>query len=474
MPGAGLQGRRDVPEPEVMADDDNNSRYRSNDPSSRGPAQSEPANDPLVELARLIGRSDPFSEIARDSRPSAPRDTGAAYRSEPPPHYGSDTTTRAGNDPSPRYGVEPPPPRYNADTTPRYSTDRAPGYGDEQPAHGEWPGMPMPPQQPYPPADPFALPSLLHTPMVPAPGEQHYDTASFPDPRGRPGLDRKPDLPGFETPAYPPESEPPPFPHALYPDEPESGHMPAPHDDDFYDDAPRSGRRKGLMTVVAVLGLAVIGTAGAFGYRSFYSVARTSSPPPVIRASGEPSKVAPPPAVADQSSNKINYDRFGDRGKDEQVVVREEKPVDSKDLARFSVPRTVVPGAPTAGSASAQPPDGGNAAMNTAPSALGEPKRVRTVQIRPDQPVMPSVPQSAVASAPIPLAPPRQANAAEPPAEMAPPPQSSRAAVSSRSSTRVAARAALPPESTANAPLSLSPNGNNALPPPAGRESARA
>ena len=46
--------------------------------------------------------------------------------------------------------------------------------------------------------------------------------------------------------------------------------MPAPHDDEFYDDAPRGGRRRGLLTVVAVLGLAVVGTAGAFGYRSLF------------------------------------------------------------------------------------------------------------------------------------------------------------------------------------------------------------
>ena len=58
----------------------------------------------------------------------------------------------------------------------------------------------------------------------------------------------------------------------------------------------------------------------------------------MIRASGEPSKVAPPPASADQTASKFSYDRFGDRGKDEQVVVREEKPVDTKDLARSSVP----------------------------------------------------------------------------------------------------------------------------------------
>ena len=38
---------------------------------------------------------------------------------------------------------------------------------------------------------------------------------------------------------------------------------------------------------------------------------------------------APPPPTADQSQSagKFSYDRFGDAGKDEQVVRREEKPV---------------------------------------------------------------------------------------------------------------------------------------------------
>ena len=71
-----------------------------------------------------------------------------------------------------------------------------------------------------------------------------------------------------------------------------------PHADGFYDDQPRSGRRKGLLTVVAVFGLAVIGTAGAFGYRTMVRSSGSSAPPPVIRASVEPSKVAPPVARA--------------------------------------------------------------------------------------------------------------------------------------------------------------------------------
>src|SRR5262249_19020340 len=110
------------------------------------------------------------------------------------------------------------------------------------------------------------------------------------------------------------------------------GGMPSPHRDEFYDDRPRGGGRKGALTVAAVMALAVLGPAGAFGYRSIFSGSQSVAPPPVIRASGEPSKVAPPPSEADQTVNKFSYDRFGDRGKDEQVVLREEKPLDPKDL----------------------------------------------------------------------------------------------------------------------------------------------
>ena len=48
--------------------DDNNARYRSNDPYGRGPAAAGPASDPLAELARLIGQNDPFSEYATRRR----------------------------------------------------------------------------------------------------------------------------------------------------------------------------------------------------------------------------------------------------------------------------------------------------------------------------------------------------------------------------------------------------------------------
>jgi hypothetical protein len=182
----------------------------------------------------------------------------------------------------------------------------------------------------------------------------------------------------------------------------------------------------------------------------------------VIRASGEPSKVAPPPATPDTSASKFSYDRFGDAGKDEQVVKREEKPV---DLAKAApAPRTAFPAAPVPNSA--KPP--GTTATANPPSAIGEPRRVRTVPIRPDQGN-----ETTPAQQPMSVAPPRQANAAAsatgsngsaPVADNSAPP---RAAASQRApASRVASRAA--PAPAANAPLSLAPD--NSLPAPSAQE----
>ena len=114
-----------------------------------------------------------------------------------------------------------------------------------------------------------------------------------------------------------------------------SGRAPSPPPlDEYYDDAPQGGRRKGLITVAAVFMLAVVGTAGAFGYRTWFGGPSVKPAPAVIRASAEPAKVAPPAPAVDPNANKISYDRFGDRGQNEKVVLREEKPVDIRDATR--------------------------------------------------------------------------------------------------------------------------------------------
>jgi hypothetical protein len=378
--------------------------------------------------------------------------TGYQYGARTTPQFGADAQHNDGAaphdnaDPAPQ-DIHEPAPRDTSDPTEAR-------YGDDPRA--DWPGSPSDPLAPLPPMPPPA-------PKLSAPDD--FDIRAYPDPRVR--MEQA----GFYTrrssidpSAYPLESELQSLARqAVYPQEPDSGPMPSPHADEFYDDDRPANRRRGLLTVAAVLALAVVGTAAAFGYRSLVTGAGSSAPPPVIRASGEPTKVAPPPAQPDPSAGKFSYDRFGDRGKDEQVVAREEKPVDAKDLARSVVPRTVLSGAPTANTA---PNNVGPNAV--APSALGEPRRVPTVRIKPDQ-VEPAITPQTVASAPMAAAPPT--NIAPPPAAALPdsrPPANSR----TQPPPRVAARPAPSPAAApaANAPLSLAPDG--AAPPPAGSAAA--
>ena len=444
--------------------DDSNARYRTNDPYRRGPAQTAPASDPLAELARLIGQNDPFAEFGRDTRPP-PRDNAARhYPGEPAPHYGD--------------APEP----YGGEAVPRYQRDYPPPYANE-PAPEEWPQAAAPAHPAAPlPADPLALPlpKILQRPE-PEPAQRYAD-AHHPEPGPE---DYPADHPGFAPMVHPSAADRhQPAPQALYPHDPDAGSMPPPHGDEFYDDAPRGGRRRGLMTVTAVLALAVIGTAGAFGYRSLFGSGGAASPPPVIRASNAPSKVAPPPASTDQAASRFSFDRFADRGKDEQVVARQEKPVDPRDLARSSAARAPVPSGPAAGSTPPARPSANAAAPDAKrnpPSALGEPRRVRTVPIRPDQPDTAARSQAIAA---MPPAPARQtqvaaAPAADPPPRMdsrtAPPPQRSAVAAraaSSRTASRAPSRPVAPPPPPANAPLSLSPGANYAPPPMPAQASA--
>ncbi|MEA2981029.1 MAG: hypothetical protein QOF09_2852 [Alphaproteobacteria bacterium] len=462
--------------------DDNNARYRSNDPFSRGPAQPAPANDPLAELARLIGRNDPFAEYAREPQPPAQPDTGAhegnspapSYDNIPPaPQYGSDPAPQYGSDQAPQY--RDPPPQYGQDysqpSAPRYAADYPPRYADDPAGHNDWPGSP--PQHPssYPAGDPFALQPRAPQQAAPHYDRQDYGGAPYPsqpfaDPHGRPGADSYPsDRGAFAAGGFPAPPDRQGYAPPLYPHEPEAGGMPPPHDDEFYDDEPRGARRKGLLTVVAVLGLAVVGTAGAFGYRSIFGGPASSGAPPVIRASGEPSKVAPPPATSDASASKFSYDRFGDAGKDEQVVRREEKPVDLSKAAPAS--RSVFPNVPAANSPPAKPAGAATTAAANPPSAIGEPRRVRTVPIRPEQGG--DAAAAPPAQQPMSVAPPRQVNAAAASSSASDdPPATTR--VATRESSRVAARSAPPsvaPVPAGNAPLSLAPDASNSAPPPA-------
>ena len=141
---------------------------------------------------------------------------------------------------------------------------------------------------------------------------------------------------------------------------------------------PVERRRGGMMTVVAVLGIAVVGTAGAFAYRAL-TTSGDGGQPPVIKADNAPSKVAPAPQSAGNASKGVIYDR-AERPQGERVVSREEQPIEMRE-ARPSAPKPVVPGA--------TPPAGAGNTAAVAPMAApavdaNAPKKVKTFAIRPD------------------------------------------------------------------------------------------
>ena len=143
-----------------------------------------------------------------------------------------------------------------------------------------------------------------------------------------------------------------------------------PHEDEMYDDAPRRRHHGGLVTALVLIGCAMLGTAGAYGFRSYYIHPNAAQPPPVITAdSSTPTKIVPATVDASQSST-VGQDRSANGGR-EQLVSKQEEPVALRELGTQAAPRVVLP-APVVPA--------------PAPAAAGstEPKKVRTVTIRPD------------------------------------------------------------------------------------------
>jgi hypothetical protein len=218
-----------------------------------------------------------------------------------------------------------------------------------------------------------------------------------------------------------------------------------------YDDIPEPRARRGLKAVMVLTGLVILGAGGAFAYRSMFGPGGTPVPPPVIKADTTPSKVVP--AQSGEPANKLIYDRVGEASQGEKVVSREEQPVEIRDASRSAPPRAVFPEAPSA-------PPGAAASMASAPPAspnTTEPKKVRTLTIRPDQPM----PASPAAARPIPSVP-RNASgivAAQAATGAGFPPANARPVAPK---VVTAAPTAVPPAPSGNAPLSLNPQSSDA------------
>ena len=292
-----------------MAEEQSQRPYRASEPPSRSHARTS-NNDPLAELARLIGQTDPFGEFGRDTarRPAAPADR--ADRNTPPansPYAPRDKTDWRASSAQRSDGNG----YYNArgvgeQTGPIDYDDQ--GYGRE--THGE-----------------------EQTPIRDDLYQADHEARSYPSGQA-----------DYQYDTYEQDGTQHP-------------------EDEYYDHAPSSRRRLGVMAIAGVIGLALIGTAGAFGYRALFGSSGSTQPPPVIKADASPSKVVPATNSKDAQSNKLITERVNEPSQTEKLVSREEQPIDKPTAVVLS---QVAP----------------QSSLGT--GVVGsEPKKVRTIAIRP-------------------------------------------------------------------------------------------
>ncbi|PTM42670.1 SPOR domain-containing protein [Bosea sp. 124] len=158
--------------------------------------------------------------------------------------------------------------------------------------------------------------------------------------------------------------------------------------------------RKGLYVAAALVVVGVVGVGAAMSLRG--TATRSDGQPPTIAADTGPTKVQPvnPGGAEIPNQNKQIYERAGETpAAPTKVVSREEQPVDVQQAARSLPARVVLPGpgsgvatTPAANPLSQAPasiardPVPSEPALTPVPPVpgLGEPRRVRTVSIRPD------------------------------------------------------------------------------------------
>ncbi|MGI6246987.1 MAG: SPOR domain-containing protein [Pseudochelatococcus sp.] len=189
----------------------------------------------------------------------------------------------------------------------------------------------------------------------------------------------------------------------------------AEYDEQYYADsayaAPVARRRRGLVIAAVALGLGAVAVAGTLLFRGGGSA--VDGEPPVIAADSAPVKVEPetPGGAEIPNTNKAIYEHTNQApsGEDAVVVDNREQPVDigqllTQQAAPEQPAETTTTTTTTArGAADVTLPE---APEPTSPAivALGEPKRVRTVSVRPDGSILPSggpaAPQAPAVAAP--------------------------------------------------------------------------
>jgi hypothetical protein len=325
--------------------------------------------DPLAELARLIGQNDPNG--AAGARPT-PRPLQSRANVRPQQYDLPDEEPAA--PPSPPSWMQrtrhetplPPPPLPQ-------TYDDEPEYEQPAPLHPVHRYAAPPPPPPLPRAAVQDYPAQdYQEPQQDYPQQDYYEAPQqYADERQQDPSRYDDALYGrLETGENDYQRDP------AYPDDPY-----AYQGDEYDEEPPPKKRSKGLMTVVAVLALAVVGTGAAFAYRTFVGSPR-SGEPPIIRADNSPTKVLPSPSDGGAAKTP---DRLlsGDGG--EKLVSREETPVDVN--SRSGGPRVVFPplnqnsNPPPAASVSPSAPMPAGA-TGTMPN--NEPRRIKTLAVKGD------------------------------------------------------------------------------------------
>jgi hypothetical protein len=332
-------------------------RYQDRPFPSADQARGE--GDPLAELARLIGQNEPMAK-------PAPRPLQSRANVRPQHYHPPEEDLDA--PPSPpswmqraRHETPPPPPPL---PLPEQEYDDEPEYRQPQPVHPlhRYSAQQAPAHQ-APPAQDYYEPPQKYADQKYADEPQQYDDEPQQDPsRYDDALYGR-----LETGEHDYQRDP------AYPDDPYA------YQGEEYEEEPAPKKRsKGLVTVVAVLALAVVGTGAAFAYRTFVGSPR-SGEPPIIRADNSPTKVLPSPA--DGGAAKAP-DRLLSSDSGERLVSREETPVDVNSKA--GGPRVVFPqlnqnaNPPAAASVSPSAPMAA-AANGTMPN--NEPRRIKTLAV---------------------------------------------------------------------------------------------
>ncbi len=179
-----------------------------------------------------------------------------------------------------------------------------------------------------------------------------------------------------------------------YPDEQPADGAALPEQDESYDDARslrRAEPRRRFASVGAGLAVVAIAVTGALTYKGFHGSG--SGTVPLVQADTAPLKVAPKVAdgVEIPDQNRQIYDRNAtskDSNGQIKVVNREEQPLDVGEAARAA-----------GGTSSAQGTTPGNGPFE----AFGEPRRVRTVSVKPEAPAAPAPQAEAAAAPPVPV-----------------------------------------------------------------------